>query len=210
MLYLQGFTALACQLTLKTGSWNVTSAKRSTIPFVNCCALKGAAYHPQTNGLDEKTNDNIKRALKKLVNNQQNDWDTYLDDTLFSLRPEMHTTTKHSPFLLMYGREAVFPAEVPADMPKFSEDERLCRAQCSVASANPSYSKIAAVLILKFAEHHLSRGHINDVKTSRSAVSASRMEIACALLKCRGNVEDYCVVCSMLEGNADESMIEMV
>ncbi|KAG1924860.1 gypsy retrotransposon integrase-like protein [Pimephales promelas] len=76
-----------------------------------------AAYHPQTNGLDEKTNDNIKRALKKLVNDQQNDWDVYLDATLFSLRSKVHTTTKHSPFLLMYGREAVFPAEIPAEMP---------------------------------------------------------------------------------------------
>ncbi|KAI7805320.1 putative gypsy retrotransposon integrase-like protein 1-like [Triplophysa rosa] len=68
-----------------------------------------AAYHPQTNGLDEKTNDNIKRALTKLVNEKQNNWDVFLDATLFSLRSKFHTTTKHSPFLLMYGREAVFP-----------------------------------------------------------------------------------------------------
>uniref|UniRef100_A0A8C6KZN4 Integrase catalytic domain-containing protein n=1 Tax=Nothobranchius furzeri TaxID=105023 RepID=A0A8C6KZN4_NOTFU len=61
-----------------------------------------AAYHPQTNGLDEKTNDNIKR------------YDLYLDPTLFSLRSKVHTTTKYSPFFLMYGREAVFPSEVPA------------------------------------------------------------------------------------------------
>ncbi|KAI7789889.1 putative gypsy retrotransposon integrase-like protein 1-like, partial [Triplophysa rosa] len=100
-----------------------------------------AAYHPQTNGLDEKTNDNIKRqvffqsfsraleyslvflhwlikwALTKLVNEKQNNWDVFLDATLFSLRTKFHTTTKHSPFLLMYGREAVFPSEVPVDMP---------------------------------------------------------------------------------------------
>uniref|UniRef100_A0AAR2JNS1 Gypsy retrotransposon integrase-like protein 1 n=1 Tax=Pygocentrus nattereri TaxID=42514 RepID=A0AAR2JNS1_PYGNA len=76
-----------------------------------------AAYHPQTNGLDEKTNDNIKRALKKMVNEQQDNWDIYLDATLFSLRSKVHTTTKHSPFLLMYGREAVFPAEVPVEVP---------------------------------------------------------------------------------------------
>ncbi|XP_049333179.1 gypsy retrotransposon integrase-like protein 1 [Astyanax mexicanus] len=76
-----------------------------------------AAYHPQTNGLDEKTNDNIKRALKKLVNDQQNDWNVYLDATLFSLRSKVHTTTKFSPFLLMYGREAVFPSEVPVEVP---------------------------------------------------------------------------------------------
>ncbi|KAL2103786.1 hypothetical protein ACEWY4_000654 [Coilia grayii] len=76
-----------------------------------------AAYHPQTNGLDEKTNDNIKRALRKLVNEQQNNWDIFLDATLFSLRSKIHTTTKHTPFKLMYGREARFPAEVPAELP---------------------------------------------------------------------------------------------
>uniref|UniRef100_A0AAV2LJY7 Integrase catalytic domain-containing protein n=1 Tax=Knipowitschia caucasica TaxID=637954 RepID=A0AAV2LJY7_KNICA len=76
-----------------------------------------AAYHPQTNGLDEKTNHNIKRALMKLVNEQQNNWDTFLDATLFSLRSKVHTSTKHTPFQLMYGREAVFPSEVPVDYP---------------------------------------------------------------------------------------------
>uniref|UniRef100_A0A3P9PWV5 Gypsy retrotransposon integrase-like protein 1 n=1 Tax=Poecilia reticulata TaxID=8081 RepID=A0A3P9PWV5_POERE len=76
-----------------------------------------AAYHPQTNGLDEKTNDNIKRALRKLINDKQNDWDMFLEATLFSLRSKTHTITKYSPFFLMYGREARFPSEVPVDMP---------------------------------------------------------------------------------------------
>lgn len=57
------------------------------------------------------------RALRKLVNDQQGDWDIFLDATLFSLRSKVHTTTKHTPFLLMYGREARFPAEVPAELP---------------------------------------------------------------------------------------------
>uniref|UniRef100_A0AAV2IWE8 Integrase catalytic domain-containing protein n=1 Tax=Knipowitschia caucasica TaxID=637954 RepID=A0AAV2IWE8_KNICA len=70
-----------------------------------------------TNGLDEKTNHNIKRAVMKLVNDQQNNWDTFLDATLFSLRSKVHTSTKHTPFQLMYGREAVFPSEVPVDFP---------------------------------------------------------------------------------------------
>ncbi|CAH2310414.1 gag-pol fusion [Pelobates cultripes] len=76
-----------------------------------------AAYHPQTNGLDDKTNNNIKRVLTKLVKEKQNNWDVCLDATLFSIRSKVQTTTKYSPFLLMYGREAVFPAEVPVDMP---------------------------------------------------------------------------------------------
>ncbi|XP_044132418.1 WD repeat and HMG-box DNA-binding protein 1 isoform X1 [Bufo gargarizans] len=77
-----------------------------------------AAYHPQTNSLDEKTNDNIRRALSKLVNEKQNNWDVYLEATLFSIRSKVQTTTKFSPFVLMYGREAVFPAEVPFDLPE--------------------------------------------------------------------------------------------
>lgn len=93
------------------------------IEFVNqlnnrLCSLLGiersvtAVYHPQTNGLDEKTNDNIKRALTKLVNEKQDNWDIYLEATLFSLRSTVQTTTKYSPFALMYGREVVFPSEV--------------------------------------------------------------------------------------------------
>lgn len=57
------------------------------------------------------------RALWKLVNDQQNNWDTFLDATLFSLRSKAHTTTKRTPFQLMYGREARFPTEIPDELP---------------------------------------------------------------------------------------------
>uniref|UniRef100_A0AAV2KXG2 Integrase catalytic domain-containing protein n=1 Tax=Knipowitschia caucasica TaxID=637954 RepID=A0AAV2KXG2_KNICA len=90
---------------------------RDFVNELNDSLCFSAAYHPQTNGLDEKTNHNIKRALMKLVNEQQNNWDTFLDATLFSLRSKVHISTKHTPFQLMYGREAVFPSEVPVDYP---------------------------------------------------------------------------------------------
>ncbi|WAR26613.1 hypothetical protein MAR_012317, partial [Mya arenaria] len=46
-----------------------------------------AAYHPQTNGLDERTNQTIKRALSKCVNGGQTDWDTRLDQEIFPTCP---------------------------------------------------------------------------------------------------------------------------
>ncbi|CAK6978987.1 uncharacterized protein LOC125780607 [Scomber scombrus] len=61
-----------------------------------------AAYHPQTNGLDEKTTSSCKFISQAV---------------LFSLRSKIHTSTKQTPFMLMYGREPVFPSEVPVDMP---------------------------------------------------------------------------------------------
>ncbi|XP_040270163.1 uncharacterized protein LOC120985982 [Bufo bufo] len=76
-----------------------------------------AAYHPQTHGVDKRTIDNIKRGLSKFVNEKQNNWDKYLEPILFSIRSKPHSTTKVSPFLLMYGREAVFPCEVPVELP---------------------------------------------------------------------------------------------
>ncbi|KAK2869258.1 hypothetical protein Q7C36_001129 [Tachysurus vachellii] len=75
---------------------------------------------------------------------------------------------------------------------------------------NQQDSSSCGVLILKFAELYLLKGSIQDVKTSESAISLARMEIACALMKYRGNAEDYCVLCSMLEGNAEKCIIEMV
>ena len=34
-----------------------------------------AAYHPQSNGLDERTNQTISHALLKYINKDQDDWD---------------------------------------------------------------------------------------------------------------------------------------
>ena len=35
-----------------------------------------SAYHPQSNGQDECTNQTFKRALSKYTNNEMNDWDS--------------------------------------------------------------------------------------------------------------------------------------
>lgn len=55
--------------------------------------------------------------LRKFVNDSQNNWDIFfLDATLFLLRPKVHTTTKHTPFQQMSGREAGFSAEIPVEL----------------------------------------------------------------------------------------------
>ena len=71
-----------------------------------------SAYHPQTNGMDERFNQTLERALEKSVNSDQNDWDEKLDSILFAYRTSRHDTTKFTPFYLMFGREAVLPIEM--------------------------------------------------------------------------------------------------
>ncbi|XP_048842556.1 uncharacterized protein LOC125715261 isoform X2 [Brienomyrus brachyistius] len=62
----------------------------------------------------------------------------------------------------------------------------------------------------QFAEHLLSEGDISRVQTTSDFVTNARLEIACSLLEYQGKALDYCVICSMLEDDADKSLIEMV
>ena len=45
-----------------------------------------APYHPQTNGLDERFNQTLVNCLTKLVGEQQDKWDEYIDVALFAYR----------------------------------------------------------------------------------------------------------------------------
>ena len=44
------------------------------------------AYHPQTNGLDEQFNQTLQRSLLKMIDENQNEWNKYLDSVLFAYR----------------------------------------------------------------------------------------------------------------------------
>ena len=47
-----------------------------------------------------------------MVNDHQDDWDELLDNILFAYRTSRHNSTKCTPFLLMYGREARLPIDI--------------------------------------------------------------------------------------------------
>ncbi|GAA6089822.1 uncharacterized protein LOC100692678 isoform X1 [Tachysurus ichikawai] len=56
-----------------------------------------SAYHPQTNGQDERTNQNIKRTLRKYVNDNHNDWDLHLPAVVYGINTAKQSSTRHSP-----------------------------------------------------------------------------------------------------------------
>ena len=45
-----------------------------------------AAYHPQTNGLDERFNQTLVNALTKMTAEKPDEWDQYIDPILFAYR----------------------------------------------------------------------------------------------------------------------------
>ena len=74
--------------------------------------LRTAAYHPQTNGQSERTNQVLKTQLSMYVGEKGTDWDEYLQLVMFAYRTAEHTSTKFTPYEALFGRQAVLFQDV--------------------------------------------------------------------------------------------------
>ena len=66
-------------------------------------------YHPQTNGLVERFNQTLGRALRNMVDQHPERWDQHIATILMGYRASMQASTEYSPFFLLHGREMVLP-----------------------------------------------------------------------------------------------------
>ena len=69
-----------------------------------------AAYHPQTDGQVERFNRFLADALSTCAREHQ-DWHQHLPLVVHAYNAAPHATTGASPFLMLYGREALRPAD---------------------------------------------------------------------------------------------------
>lgn len=72
------------------------------------------AYHPQTDGQAERTNQEVEAYLRIYCASHPEDWAEYLPDLEFSHNQRTHSATKQSPFSLMMGYE---PRAIPTILP---------------------------------------------------------------------------------------------
>jgi len=72
------------------------------------------AYHPETDGLTERTNGTLQQYLKTCVNNTRDNWDTYLPMAEFALNSAYQESIKNSPFFLTYGEQPRLPIDMLA------------------------------------------------------------------------------------------------
>jgi hypothetical protein len=68
-------------------------------------------FHPQTNGLVERFNGTLKRALARMAGSNPSDWVRHLPLVLLGYRSAPQSSTRFSPFRLLYGREGALPGE---------------------------------------------------------------------------------------------------
>ncbi|XP_013080918.2 uncharacterized protein LOC106066442 [Biomphalaria glabrata] len=62
-----------------------------------------APYHPQSNGICERFNCTLKKALSKVADDNPKEWDVALPSILFAYRESRNETTGFSPFQMIYG-----------------------------------------------------------------------------------------------------------
>lgn len=75
-------------------------------------SLANNAYHPQCNGQVERFNHTFAQMLAMYVNAYHPNWDEYVDYVAFAYNTSRHESTGMTPFLALYGREAVLPVDV--------------------------------------------------------------------------------------------------
>lgn len=88
---------------------NLVSALLNGLGIRTCYTT---AYHPACNGLVEHFNGTLAQMLSHYVSTNQKDWDLYVGLTCFSYNTSIQETTRHTPFYLVYGREARLPIDV--------------------------------------------------------------------------------------------------
>ena len=72
---------------------------------------RSSAYRPQTNGVVEAANKNIKRILRNMVETSR-DWSEKPHFTLWAYRTSFRTSSGATPYSLVYGMEVVMPVEI--------------------------------------------------------------------------------------------------
>lgn len=93
-------------------------------PFKSWCAELNiqqkftSVAHPQANGQVEVTNRTIPKGLKTSLGKAKGDWVDNVPNVLWAYRTMPHTATGETPYSLVYGTEAVIPADIGLPSPR--------------------------------------------------------------------------------------------
>ncbi len=86
-----------------------------------------SAFHPETDGQIERTNQTLEQYLRCTMKYQQDDWLALLSQAEFVYNNTMHASTGISPFFANYGFHPRFSLEIPGDSVNPSAEERATR-----------------------------------------------------------------------------------
>ena len=74
--------------------------------------LRTTPYHPECDGISERFIQTLKQMVTCFVNESQDDWDMHLEELAFAYNTATQSSTKFTPFELMFGRQAKIPLDL--------------------------------------------------------------------------------------------------
>jgi hypothetical protein len=102
-----------CQLHSDQGSSFESNVILELCKLLQIDKTRTTAYHPQGNGLVERTNRTIKNLLKAVVE-ETVQWDKSLSKVTMAYRCTVHSSTGQTPHFLWTGREMRLPSDLQA------------------------------------------------------------------------------------------------
>ena len=120
--------------------WKLLGTKRNT----------STAYHPQTDGQSEITNQTLEQYLRCFTTYHQDNWTALLPFAEFAYNNSVHASTKMTPFFANYGYNPRFNPGVPTDTVNPSAEKHILEIiaiqeflKITLAEAQTNYKKYA-------------------------------------------------------------------
>ncbi|CAG2214770.1 unnamed protein product [Mytilus edulis] len=103
------YGAMKCLVT-DLGRNFVSNLVNALCEMLNITRHHTSSYHPQTNGLVERTNSTLIQAVRAYSDKDQNNWPNKLPGILMAFRNSPSTqSTEYSPFSMVFGKEMNLP-----------------------------------------------------------------------------------------------------
>lgn len=97
---------------LYLGSEFVNEVNRTLTKLLSIDHRVAAAYNPRCNGLVERQNRTTQKALVACLLQKQSNWFYCLPSLKFAFNTSVHSSTKQTPFTMMFNRLAVTPTDI--------------------------------------------------------------------------------------------------
>jgi transposase InsO family protein len=101
------------QILTDNGTHFTAELLNSIMSLYGTCHVFTTPYNPKANGVCERFNSSMCDSLASMCNHKRTDWDQQLSKLIFAYNTSRHTSTKLTPYEMMFGRLCKLPYDLP-------------------------------------------------------------------------------------------------